>query len=334
MGWWLCGLAGVLALSIGGCASSHPVPATVTVSDTGGVPGAAATPIPVTQLIHAGDVMSISFFEKVEHNPVDYQFQPGDGVQVIFSYQTPEIQNLIIRPDGKVSLPVVGDVVAAGITSSQFSERLAKIFGLAENKVSVIALSTNSQVKEFLATLTAYQNRSGLQVSVRADGLISLPLIGSMQVTGMTVEQLHDQLYENYSKLFPSLDVNVEISSSPYRRIAVLGEVNKPGVFPDNNTPVNLMEALALAGGLLDDANKKQILLFKRVPKGYEVYSVDLLDQVDHPSTFLSYYMGPEDMVFVPKAHIERLDQYVNQYLVRLLPFSSTSGAIGYTFPP
>ena len=56
--------------------------------------------------------------------PQAYVLQPGDNIEVKFAYVPDLNQNQIIRPDGKISLQLVHDVQAAGLTPSQLQDRL------------------------------------------------------------------------------------------------------------------------------------------------------------------------------------------------------------------
>jgi protein involved in polysaccharide export with SLBB domain len=79
--------------------------------------------------------------------PPDYRMQPGDEIEIRFFYNPELNQTVIVRPDGKISLPVVDDVQAAGLTPSELDALLTQIYGqeLRKPMVTVIVKTFTSQ---------------------------------------------------------------------------------------------------------------------------------------------------------------------------------------------
>lgn len=84
--------------------------------------------------------------------------------------------------------------------------------------------------------------------TVGADGTVSIPLVGTIQASGMTANQLASAITSSLSgsKLISQPSVSVEIAA--YRPISVLGEVNHPGQYP-YEPGMTTLDAVALAGG-------------------------------------------------------------------------------------
>jgi polysaccharide export outer membrane protein len=93
---------------------------------------------------------------------------------------------------------------------------------------------------------------------VEARGVVVLPLLGEISVPGKTAEALADTLREAYRKYLnnPSIQITV------LRRIAVQGEVVKPGLYPADAT-ITIGELIALAGGVTPGGNPKKIRLVR-----------------------------------------------------------------------
>jgi polysaccharide export outer membrane protein len=102
---------------------------------------------------------------------------------------------------------------------------------------------------------------SGL-VTVRPDGKITLPLIGDIPAAGLTPDKLDAAVTEALSKYINNPDVIVSVQAVRSKRYYVTGEVNRPGAYP-LVTPVTVLEALTLAGGFRDFANKKNITILR-----------------------------------------------------------------------
>jgi polysaccharide export outer membrane protein len=97
---------------------------------------------------------------------------------------------------------------------------------------------------------------------VRPDGMVSVPLLGDIQASGLTPLQLADQLATRLKKYIQDPNVSVVISQIHSKVIYMLGEVGKKG--PIEMTPgMKLLEAISSAGGLTDYANSKKIYILR-----------------------------------------------------------------------
>jgi polysaccharide export outer membrane protein len=104
-------------------------------------------------------------------------------------------------------------------------------------------------------------------VGVRPDGKITLPLIGEVQAGGLTPDQLASKLKELFSKDIKNPEVMVQVATVNSKKYFISGEVNRPGSYP-LVLPTTILEAIAIAGGFRDWADKKNIILL-RGPKRY-----------------------------------------------------------------
>jgi polysaccharide export outer membrane protein len=101
------------------------------------------------------------------------------------------------------------------------------------------------------------------EVLVRPDGGISFPLAGELQAAGQTVEELTKTLETRIRKYIPDAVVTVAIKSIGGSQVFVIGKVNKPGEFPLTG-PLDVMQALSLAGGATPFANTSGIRILRR----------------------------------------------------------------------
>ena len=83
------------------------------------------------------------------------------------------------------------------------------------------------------------------------NGMVMLPLLGQVRIGGMTTGQATARIQQLYNKDYlVNPQVNLIVERFAERRFAVLGQVQKPGNFDfPTNEPVNLLEAIAIAGG-------------------------------------------------------------------------------------
>lgn len=100
-------------------------------------------------------------------------------------------------------------------------------------------------------------------VLVRPDGGISFPLAGDIHAAGDGVDRLRSQLIERLGKYIPDPVVTVAVKQIGGNKIFVLGKVNRPGDFPLNR-PLDVMQALSLAGGATVFADVNDIRILRR----------------------------------------------------------------------
>jgi polysaccharide export outer membrane protein len=100
-------------------------------------------------------------------------------------------------------------------------------------------------------------------VTVRPDGLISLPLVGDVKAEGLNVKQLTEVLTKRYAKYIETPNVSVSLNAINSFKIFIVGKVNAPGAFPiRSNTTV--LQAISMAGGFAEWATPDKIVLVRQ----------------------------------------------------------------------
>jgi polysaccharide export outer membrane protein len=105
------------------------------------------------------------------------------------------------------------------------------------------------------------------QVTVRPDGMISLPLVNDVRAAGLTPMELRDLLAKKLSEYVPAAEVSVIVTRVRSYSISVVGAVTKPGRFV-LSSPTTVLEAIALAGGLTEFASRRSITVLRTEGKG------------------------------------------------------------------
>lgn len=105
-------------------------------------------------------------------------------------------------------------------------------------------------------------------VGVRPDGMVTINLIGEVQVSGLTPLELAARLKEEFIKLVNNPVVSVEVQQVRSRKYYITGQVGRPGQFP-LVVPLTVLEALTLAGGPAEFANKKKITIMRGTQRFY-----------------------------------------------------------------
>lgn len=97
---------------------------------------------------------------------------------------------------------------------------------------------------------------------VRPDGGVSFPLVGNLQVEGLTAEQVKQAIAKRLGEYLSEPEVTVSVINTN-QKVYVLGKVNKPGEVPLPG-PLTVIQALALAGGLAPFADEDDIKILRR----------------------------------------------------------------------
>jgi polysaccharide biosynthesis/export protein len=100
-------------------------------------------------------------------------------------------------------------------------------------------------------------------VPVRPDGRFSFPLIGEIQAGGRTVAQVKEEMEQKISRFVPEPVLTVGLLEIRSMFIYVIGRVNQPGRFPVYSN-VDVLQALAMAGGCNTFADTKRIKVFRK----------------------------------------------------------------------
>jgi len=101
------------------------------------------------------------------------------------------------------------------------------------------------------------------EVLVRPDGGLSFPLVGELNANGMSIDALRGQIAVGLKKFIPDPVVTVTLRQIGGNRVYVIGKVNRPGEFPFSK-PIDVMQALSLAGGATSFAALDDIRILRR----------------------------------------------------------------------
>jgi polysaccharide biosynthesis/export protein len=133
---------------------------------------------------------------------------------------------------------------------------------------------------------------------VRADGMISLPLLNDVQAAGLTPMQLAASIGDKLKKYITDPHVTVEVTQMNSQRIYVMGEVTHPGAM--NRTPdMTVLQALASAG-FTQFANTKGIYVLRTESGKQSKLPVNYKKLVKGEDMQQNYVLKPGDTIVVP----------------------------------
>lgn len=100
-------------------------------------------------------------------------------------------------------------------------------------------------------------------VVVLPDGMIAFPLIGELKAEGRTVAELKQEMEKRLARYVSDMVLNLEVRQSNSMLVYVIGRVNSPGR-QALNANINVLQSLAMAGGLNPFAKKDKIRVFRQ----------------------------------------------------------------------
>ena len=141
------------------------------------------------------------------------------------------------------------------------------------------------------------------------DGTLSVPIVGNLKVSGLSISQAKDTIEEKLGKEFiVSPSVRLAIEKLRPIRISITGEVERPGIYKlGNNISSSLIEAIQKSGGVTPFANLTKVSLTRKLPgfnKDYKKTTLNLLDVILEGDMQQNLLLFDEDRIFIPKADI------------------------------
>lgn len=281
--------------------------------------------LPSDYRLSPGDVIEVSYYRTYDNTTGEYLLDVGDGLSIMIE-DHPELsrEDVVIRPDGRISLARVGEVMARGVSPQELSQRLEKAYAdaILSPRLTVFVTRPRAKLDEFFQTLLSGPSGASRTLVVRPDGKLSLPFVGEVTVAEQAVAELQQQLNEEFRKIFRYIDVSVNVQSSARERITVIGEVKNPGLYSLVG-PMRTVQAVAMAGGYLTTAKLDSVIVLRhhadRTVSGMKVKLDEVVKTGDYSRDLL---LQPRDIVYLPMSRIANVNKFVEQYVRGLLPFN------------
>lgn len=153
---------------------------------------------------------------------------------------------------------------------------------------------------EDVLRITVWKNPElSVDVPVRPDGKISVPLLNDVQAAGLTPEELKELLTKQLAEFVVSPDVTVIVLQVLSKRIYVMGGVARSGA-QMLNQDMRVLDAISSAGGFTPFAKKGDVKILRR--KGGEIveYDFDYDGYLDGKAPRSNLLLVPGDTIVVP----------------------------------
>ena len=145
---------------------------------------------------------------------------------------------------------------------------------------------------------TKIEDSNGVLVDSR--GIISLPLVGNIKISGLTQPKAARKVQLSYSKYLKNTNIHLEVIN---KKAYVIGEVGTQGFISLDSDQIGLLQAIASKGGFKDTANKEKLIIIRKMKRHPKLEIVDLTN-----ITSLSYtnmMIRADDIIYVPSTDVK-----------------------------
>lgn len=274
-----------------------------------------------------GDVIEIVYHIKYEKSPEDYRIEVQDKVSINFPFHPQFSSTAMVRTDGKITVPLIGDVAAESKTPVELAAILNRAYKkyLSEPNITVALEEFNVKILELKKAITTAPRGQSKIAPIAPDGRIAFPLIGSLQAQGFTLAQLEKLVNESYSKQVRNLNATLILLEIHHPKLYVLGEVERPGAYDISSVPT-VLSALTLAGGFKKSGELEEVAVFRN--EGLErpiAFKVNINTAITAGNALANIKLKPGDILYVPKTRIDSINDTIERIFTKgiysVLPF-------------
>jgi polysaccharide export outer membrane protein len=139
-----------------------------------------------------------------------------------------------------------------------------------------------------------------VEIPVRSDGMISVPLIDDVQAEGLTPQELKEVISRELSEYIAAPDVTILVTQMNSRFVSVVGEVQQDARIPLTRE-LRVLEAIAHVGGFSTFADRGDIRIVRRNADGTEAeYRFDYNAYIRGKAPGTNIVLQPGDTIIVP----------------------------------
>jgi len=175
---------------------------------------------------------------------------------------------------------------------------------------------------ELLITAPKVKEIDGQKVTIRADGNVSLNLIGELPVNDLTTAEISERIIQKLSKFYKqdAIDVAVSVSKFKSRSYYVMGQVVTPGIKPYTGSDTILK---VLAEARLNDKAYPQKIVIVRPNEDVNVrqrVTVDVKEMYENGKTNQNFLIEAGDVVYVPPSPLAEAAMTFQKLLFPVIP--------------
>jgi polysaccharide export outer membrane protein len=241
----------------------------------------------------------------------DYRIGVEDVLQISVWDNKDLDRQVFVRPDGKISLPLLGEVQAGGLTVAQLTAALSEAYSrtIKGAQVSIDVQQINSRAIFFVGGV----GKAGpLQLKQDLTLFQAIALAGGVE-KGADLEKAFvlrgDKVISvDFVKLVQKGDISQNIKVQPGDTVVVpvadvvyvQGEVRNPGSIKYTRD-LTVLKAIAQAGGFTAQANSKRVSLLRGSGNSKQKIEVDVFEMMRAPTAAGDVILEADDLILVPQ---------------------------------
>lgn len=264
-----------------------------------------------------------------------YQLNVGDEVRVESFTDQGLNRDLIVQPDGTITLRLLGQIRATHHTVSQLRDELEDLYKQYYKvpSITVTPLKVNAKLEDLRATVDSRFGFGGQSKTVRVtpEGTVALPAIGNVMAQGLTLDELKKEVDERYAQYVEGFEVTPVLNERAPRFVYVLGQVRSPGRY-ELTGPTTAMQAIGMAGSWEIGSNLRQVVVFRRGDDWRLMATMlDLRGAIYGKTSCPSdeIWLNDSDIVVVPPSPIQVADNFIELIFTRglygIIPFNAST---------
>jgi protein involved in polysaccharide export with SLBB domain len=274
-----------------------------------------------------GDTLLFLFTGRARAQQSNYVIGVRDKLRVEFFYHQDASRTVVVRPDGRITLPLQGDVVAAGLTPEQLATRIRAMYQdvYRDPVVTVSVEEFSSALTELSDALKTSVHGRARQIVVGPDGMADVPLLPPIKASGRSIEEVQDEVNRLYEERFGGVRVSVSLEKIVGDRVFVFGEVRSPGMLTLAR-PLTALQIISSVGGPLTTGAMNRVKVLYSTGDGEpQLRTLDLEAMLQGRKFDQDMLLGANTVVYVPPTTITQLDRIVDQYIKQLFLYNGSS---------
>ncbi len=273
---------------------------------------------------------------KVIDGVAEYKIDPGDTLEItLWEGTRPKREDILVRPDGKISFGFVEDLSVKGLTSSQLDHLLTTYVKeyVKTPRIDVVVKKHNSKFVKLMGAV-AYNgpgtgpgkyNLAGkttaLEIIARAGGPSQDANLRNVRIRRKSGQSLSLNLYKTLLQgdlsQNPILDADdlvfIPTLKEAGNRVYVFGEVEKPGTYTFVGSDIRLLDVISEAGGATVNAAEYETRIVRGDPTQPEILAANVRSLVEQGDRSQNVALISGDMVYVPRSGIGDVNRWIEQ---------------------
>ena len=265
-----------------------------------------------------------------------YRIAAGDSLRIDFLGDTTHSGTVQVQPDGRLSLPLIGAVKAAGATPEALARELeARYSGvLTEPKITINVTETHTPLEDFITVVGSSGAGRSLPVKVAPDGTIALPLLPPVRALGRRLSSLQQEIDAAYRAKGLEVSVSLVPRTLHSNVTLVIGEVSQPGQI-ELSQPTTVLMAVAQVGGALKTGAMNAVRLYYIGDDGVQhVRVVNLNDVMNNLTLEADTIVPPNSIIYVPPTGLAATGRFMDAFVRDILQFQGMGLGAGFVIAP